>query len=124
MPQKFILALIAISFLIVGVYFYFSTEGFTYFRLPYQDDTTAVIEFEGMLTDFNDACYYDGYCVAHVNGYTIITGMGDSPTPPPMGVSDVSMQDIGKQVKVRARKTSATELTISGSKTFYVTVVE
>jgi hypothetical protein len=80
----------------------------------------SVIIFEGILEAYDDSCIVDAQCKATVNGYTIITNPGMVVSRDPIGKSDVSRDDVGKKVKVRARIVSGKNLTLVGDEGHYV----
>lgn len=71
------------------------------------------------MTAFNDSCKVDAACVATVSGYEIIVNPGDI-GPVIRGKTDVWSEDIGKTVKVRARKVDSSTLTIEGDESYFV----
>ncbi len=78
-----------------------------------------IIEFEGVMDGFVSDCAFDALCIANVKGYNIIVGAGLRPAPEEVGQSDVGADDVGKTVKVRARK-DGEYYTIYGSNDLYV----
>ncbi len=80
----------------------------------------GIIELTGRMTDFNTSCIVDAACTATVNGYTIVVNPGMVQHPVEVGQSDVGKEDIGKTVSVRALKIGPRDLTIVGSKDYYV----
>jgi len=79
-----------------------------------------VVEMSGVLNRFVDKCKVDGECSAYVGNYRIVTNPGDIPNTPELGRTDVWNEDVGKIVKVRALVVSNNELTIVGSKDYYL----
>ena len=82
-----------------------------------------IFEFEGKLTKFDDSCKVDATCKAVANEYTIITNPGDVGVPA-IGTSDIWTDDVGKTVKVRAKRVNDKNFTLVGDSTLYVKLAE
>lgn len=92
----------------------------------YFKEQLDVVEFEGTITsNYTNGAIADasGYIV--VNGYNIIITRGfGPPASGPRGVYDIKSNDIGKKVKVRAKKVDEKTLTIYGDSSYYVKLAE
>ena len=82
-----------------------------------------VVEFEGTLTQFSSGAIADAPRTAVVNGYTIITSPGFG-TPVITGKSDIGTNDVGKVVKVRAKRIDGKSLTLIGDTSYYIKLAE
>lgn len=124
MTKTFIVVISLLLITFFGIY-YISRKSSSLVSIPTQTTNIneEIVEFEGKLTKFNDNCKVDASCEATVEGYIIITNPGDVQVPT-VGESDIWSDDIGKKVKVRAKRLNDKTLTLVGDSSLYVKLME
>ncbi|KKS83955.1 MAG: hypothetical protein UV59_C0029G0027 [Candidatus Gottesmanbacteria bacterium GW2011_GWA1_43_11] len=125
MTKTFIVVIFLLLITFFGIYYISRKSSSSPVSIPTQTTNISeeVIEFEGKLTKFNDNCKVDASCEATVNGYIIITNPGDVQVSA-LGESDIWSDDIGKKVKVRAKRLDNKTLTLVGDSSLYVKLTE
>lgn len=101
-------------------------------EIIYSTDSTTV-KFEGIITNAKNDCWADGMCSIEVNHkwwIVIAEGLGDPSLIPIESGKTTGIrftknnESIGKIVAVHAKIKENNQLTLNGSKDYYVKVVE
>lgn len=83
-----------------------------------------VVEFEGILTRFGDnTAIADAALTVGVDDYTIVTVPGWGPRVV-VGESDIRREDVGKRVKVRAKRVDGKNFTLIGDTSYYIRLAQ
>ena len=131
--KKALLLIFFTGVALVFGYFLIAKEGVSFDQkvspnIPNADKD--IIRFEGVITDSTNGCWIEsGVCYIEVDTKWVIAVVyglnARRRMPDPMGEVvgiDTTKEDIGKKVEVYAKKVNETDLTIYGSKEYYVRV--
>lgn len=118
--NKFLLLLIL--FTVAGVYIYFRANPNQSTKNNVESQIGEIVEFSGVLNNFDDRCSVDYTCIAYVDDKEIITNPGDTINNLKYGKSEVWNDDVGSKVMVRAIKIGPQKYTLVGDDSLFVKI--